>query len=414
MLKMPTLRLPNFEPHAGQNHILQTLKKYNIACMGRRYGKTALMKEWIINRAGGALAGEQGNGKLGLPTAWYAPNDSYFIRVYQDIVNQYNKAIRKASTQPRPVIEFRNGGRIDFWTLEKPMQCGRSNYYARVVIDEAAHARWLQEAWEESINLTLADMDGDAFFISTPKGLNYFYKLFNDAKKKDDWAYYTAPSLDNPFLPKRWMEQQEKKMPELVYRQEVLAEFITFGTSLLKPEHILYAPTPNFLPIFFGVDLALSEKESADYTSIVIIAHDKESKFIYVKEALRFKGSFYDILARIKNLAVLYHPIIIAIENTQFQAAVVQELARTTNLPVRGIKPDKDKITRFLPVLTKYEQNLIRHDMNNMPGWFIDELSTFPHSTHDDGVDALVYAINALELNKSFYGRNECKSLQNY
>ena len=119
---MPSLTLPAFTPHPGQAHLLRSARKRNVACMGRRFGKTYLLQDVILNQPGGALGGRDGRGRVCLPCAWYARNASSFTRVYQDIALQYAKIIRKATSQPRPVIEFRNGGRIDFWTLEYPMK----------------------------------------------------------------------------------------------------------------------------------------------------------------------------------------------------------------------------------------------------------------------------------------------------
>lgn len=394
---MARLTLPEFTPHPGQRRILAARRKRNVACMGRRYGKTYLMAEVVMNLPGGALAGMDGRGRKGLPCAWYAPNDSYFARVFFDIAGQYGPVIKRATTQPRPVIEFINGGRIDFWTLENPMKCGRGSYYARVVIDEAAHARHLQDAWEKTIAFTLADLDGDAWFISTPNGANYFQTLFERGQREDEgWISHTAPSMDNPYLPEGWMEEQRQNMPELVFAQEVLAQFVTFGAGLVKPDMIVEGVAPAGLPVVLAVDLAISQKEGADYTAIVAMSRDPATGIVYVREAERHRCGFHDVLNRIKEAAARHSPVLIAIEQAQYQAAVVQELARTTALPVRGIKPDRDKLTRFAPLLTRYEQKLVRHDPARVPAWLREELLNFPHGTHDDGVDALAYAYAAL------------------
>jgi predicted phage terminase large subunit-like protein len=353
--------------------------------MGRRFGKTALMVEVILNCKGGALAGVNGYGRQGLPCAWYAPNDAYFTRVFQDIVQQYGAIIIKATSQPRPVIHFRNGGRIDFWTLENPMKCGRGNHYARVVIDEAAHARHLQDAWEKTIIWTLADLNGDAWFISTPNGLNYFSDLYRKADSDPDWVSHTAPSFENPYLPDGWMEEQRETMPSLVFAQEVLAQFVTFGAGLVKPDYLAEGTAPAGLPVVLGVDLAISEKQSADFTAIVAMSRDPERGLIYIREVERHRCSFHEVLSRIKAAAARWNPVLIGVEQTQYQAAVIQELSRTTKLPVRGIRPDKDKLTRFMPLLTRYEQRLVRHDPAKVPAWFVEELLSFPEGQHDDG-----------------------------
>jgi predicted phage terminase large subunit-like protein len=262
------------------------------------------------------------------------------------------------------------------------------------VIDEAAHARYLKDAWERAISPTLTDFGGDAWFISTPNGMNYFYELFRRGGDPTfpDWASFHMPTSANPHIDPAEVEQKRRELPDLVFRQEYLAEFVTFGGGLVKPEMLADAPCPPGLPVVLGVDLAISERAGADYTAIVALARDPETGIVYVKEAERHRCGFHDVIQRIKAAAARHNPRVIAVEQTQYQAAVVQELTRTTTLPVRGIRPDKDKVTRFLPVLTRYEQRLIRHDPSGVPAWFRDELLSFPEGEHDDGADALAYA----------------------
>jgi len=285
------------------------------------------------------------------------------------------------------------------------MKCGRGNHYARVVIDEAAHARHLKDAWEESIKWTLADMDGDAWFISTPKGLNYFHDLYLKSATDPQWISHTAPSMDNPYLPPGWMEEERANTPTLIFAQEVLAEFVTFGAGLVKQEFISDAPAPDGLPVVLGVDLAISEREGADWTAIAAMSRDPSTGLVYVREVERHRAGFSEVLARIQAAAARHKPKLIAIEQTQYQAAVVQELSRTTSLPVRGVRPDRDKVTRFAPLLTRYEQHQVRHDPAGCPAWFREELLAFPDGQHDDAVDALAYAWQALGTqNRSYAG----------
>ncbi len=74
---MAKVTLHTFTPHPGQQRILAAPAARNVACMGRRFGKTHLLTELIVN---GAKRGALGAGK---PTAWYAPNDSYFANVFK-------------------------------------------------------------------------------------------------------------------------------------------------------------------------------------------------------------------------------------------------------------------------------------------------------------------------------------------
>jgi predicted phage terminase large subunit-like protein len=381
---MTRIVIPPIDLHPGQRRVLETPARFKVISAGRRFGKTLLAVEWLALMEGGAIDGKS--------VAFLSPTYKLLLDVWADMERTLKPATRKANrTEMR--IELITGGMIDFWTLEDK-DAGRGRKYARLVIDEAAHARYLKDAWERAISPTLTDYSGDAWFISTPNGLNYFHELFRrgDDPTFPDWASFHIPTRVNPHIDPAEIEQKRRELPDLVFRQEYLAEFVTFGGGLVKPYMLVDAPCPPGLPVVLGVDLAISERSGADYTAIVALARDPDTGIVYVKEAERHRCGFHDVLQRIKAAAARHSPVLIAIEQTQYQAAVVQELLRTTQLPVRGIKPDRDKLTRFLPVLTRYEQRMVRHDPSGVPAWFRDELLSFPNGEHVDGVDALAHA----------------------
>lgn len=343
--------------------------------------------EWLTLLPGGAIDGS--------PVAFFAPTYKLLLEVWSEMERTLRPVLAKIN-KAEMRMELITGGKIDFWTLEDS-DAGRGRKYKRIVVDEAAHARLLKDAWERAIAPTLTDYQGEAWFISTPKGINFFHDLYqrgeNDAFP--DWASFHMPTTVNPHIKPEEVERFRVENPELVFRQEYLAEFITFGAGLIKPEMLLTASCPAHLPITIGVDLAISEKQGADYTAIAAMARDPSSGVVYVKEIERFRASFSEVLARIKAASARHNPKIIAIEQTQYQAAVVQELTRTTVLPVRGVRPDKDKVTRFAPLLTRFEQLQVRLDPN-VAGWARDELLSFPSGDHDDCVDALSHAWAAM------------------
>jgi len=395
MLDMTRIRIPPIDLHEGQRRILESPARFKVIAAGRRFGKTLLAVEWLALMDGGALDGAS--------VGFFAPTYKLLMEVWSDFERTLKPVTAKASrTEMR--IELITGGKLDFWTLEDP-DAGRGRKYHRIVIDEAAHARYLKDAWEQAISPTLTDYRGQAWFISTPKGLNYFYELFRRGQDAahPDWAAFHMPTTVNPHVPADEIEQRRRELPELVFRQEHLAEFVVMGAGLVKPEMLADAPCPPDLPIVLAVDLAISEKDGADFSAIVALAREPESGIVYIKEVERFRAGFHDILTRIKAAAARHRPRIIAVEQTQFQAAVVQELLRTTQLPVRGIRPDRDKVTRFAPLLTRYEQRLVRHDPAGVPASFRDELLAFPEGQHDDMVDAASYAFAALSMSAGGY-----------
>jgi len=164
--------------------------------------------------------------------------------------------------------------------------------------------------------------------------------------------------------------------------------------ALFRRAWIQRAPMPRSgCRIAMGVDLALSLKEGADYTAIVVMARDEFGK-LYILDATRERADFPTALNMIRMMADKWKPARIAIEQVAYQAVVVQELLRNTTLPIKGVTPDKDKLTRAQPIALRYEQGLVNH--SDLPSWFEDELLAFPQSVHDDAVDAMVYAYQAV------------------
>ena len=380
--------IPPLELHAGQRAILDDPARFKVASCGRRFGKTMLAVEWLALEQGGAVDGAA--------VAFFSPTYKLLLDVWSDMERTLKPITAKANkTEMR--IELVTGGKIDFWTLEDE-DAGRGRKYHRIVIDEAAHARRLKAAWERAIAPTLTDYQGSAWFISTPNGLNFFHELHRRGGDPEfsEWASFHMPTTTNPYIPADEVQTMRRDLPELVFRQEYLAEFVTFGAGLVRPEYIQSGTPPAGLPVVLGVDLAISQKEDADYTAIAALSLDPATGHVWLREIERHRESFQGVLSRIREAAERWQPRMIGIEQVQYQAAVVQELLRTTSLPVRGVRPDRDKLTRFLPLLTRYEQGMVRHDTARVPAWLREELLAFPQGRNDDGVDACSLAFSLL------------------
>lgn len=208
------------ELHSGQIAVLDQAKRFNVLDCGRRWGKSELSKELLLDSP------DSMNGALnGYPVAYFCPTYRMLMEVWrgmQDIV--YDIIISKSETEKR--IELLGGGVIDFWSLED-FNTIRGRKYKRAVIDEAAMVRYLKEAWMNVIRPTLTDLKGDAWFMSTPKGKNYFYELFNYPEKYEDWASWQMPTITNPFIDPVEIEAARLQLDPLTYAQEYLAEFVT-------------------------------------------------------------------------------------------------------------------------------------------------------------------------------------------
>lgn len=385
---MPRIQLD--APHAGQQEIWRRALRFNVINCGRRFGKTKFGMDRLITGRMGALAG--------YPTAWFAPSYKYLADPWREVLEKLKPVVvAKDKTERR--IELRGGGVIDFWTLDDP-DAGRSRKYGRIVVDEAAKCRYLQQAWEQSIRPTLSDYAGEADFLSTPKGRNYYATLFDYGTAghhlhRRGWRAFRMPTSSNPFIRKSEIADARRDLPDLVFRQEFLAEFVDFGGSAIRSDWIQYGDpfkrwNRSQLVIAAGVDLAISQKTTADWTAVVVVAMDPDRN-VWVIHSERRRLTFNAILEMITRIGQDFGVDMIGVEETQFQAAVVQELMRTTNLPVRGLKADRDKVTRFQRLSVRFERSKV-YLSDTLPAEFEGELLSFPEGDHDDQVDALVYA----------------------
>lgn len=150
---------------------------------------------------------------------------------------------------------------------------------------------------------------------------------------------------------------------------------------------------------FGTVDLAASTKTSADYTVIACWADDKKGN-LYLLDLHRSRMEGPDIVPKMKELREKHKLDWLAVESTGFQLALIQEAERK-GLPIRSIRPDKDKVSRAMAATVRFEAGKVWLCKGAI--WLADletELLLFPHAEHDDIVDAVVYGI--LEFGKLY------------
>lgn len=371
--------------HKQQRFIYDNLKRFNVIRAGRRFGKTELIK-YILKK----------DIKFGLPLAYVSTSYKVLLPIYTEFVNDLLPIIKTKDSQVKK-ITLTNGTIIDFWSFENIDDIRSAKYY-NICLDEVAKEKNLENHWELAVRPTLIDYKGKAIFISTPKGHNYFKTLDDKSKKNSNWQSFHFTSFDNPKLDVSEVNELKSELPDVVIQQEIYADYIDITGSLIKRNYIKYYDESDVnkdkLDIYIGIDLAISKKETADYTALAVIGYDSTSSNIYIIDVFKARLSFNEIINTIIQTAEKYKNKlkVIGIETVAFQSAVSDELLRITNLPIKEIKPVKDKVTRFLPVTAKYESGYIYHN-TTLPNYFESELLSFPESDNDDLIDAISYAI---------------------
>lgn len=207
-----TLNLPMLRP--DQARIAKHPAKLKAICCGRRWGKTVL---------GGRLVMEtlRQHGRV----AWVAPTYKNARPLWRWCVQVSGSEPRLAVSTSERTITSDRGGFLGLYSGDN-IDSIRGEAFHLVVIDEAAMLG--PDAWTDAIMPTLADYDGDALLISTPKGRNWFWAEFVRAQADGVRSMaFTAPTSANP-LPtiRRAAQLARERVSDRTYRQEWLAEFI--------------------------------------------------------------------------------------------------------------------------------------------------------------------------------------------
>ena len=173
-------------------------------------------------------------------------------------------------------------------------------------------------------------------------------------------------------------------------------------------DSIRYFRKGDFLPMteedrkknktfYITADLAISMKERADYTAIVVGGMDSNGQ-LHIVHCVRERLSGDEIVDVLMTLQRLYDPVAVGIEDTQISKALGPYLNRAMMesgiyLNVSMLKPHRqDKMQRARSIQARMRAGMVKFD-KNADWWltFEDECMSFPRARHDDTVDALAY-----------------------
>lgn len=274
--------------HTNQQAIIDNRKRFNVLKCGRRFGKTSLVER---------LAGIPS--LRGYPVAIYTPTYKDVSDVWQHIKTVLAPAIKQKDEQLKQ-IRLISGGVIDFWSMDDP-DSGRGRKYARVIMDECEKARHFKTAWQQTIRATLADYKGDAWFLSTPKfGQTYFKEIFHQAQNKANWAAFKFTTYDNPFIDPAEIDEARLQLDELTFLCEFMAEDVDvtlrpFAYAFSKAKHVKPVEHDVMQPTFISFDF------NVDPITAVVSQNPDVGVVRIIREYALANSDIYELCTRIKS-----------------------------------------------------------------------------------------------------------------
>lgn len=200
------------------------------------------------------------------------------------------------------------------------------------------------------------------------------------------------------------VEAERERWRELgkldIWEREKLCIAISPDRQLFKKENFMYYD-PKALrledcSIFTAVDLAISEKESADFTAICTVAVNGDNHwFILDIDYGRYDPS--KTIDAIFNQVQKYHPIYVGVEKVAYQAAVKHFLEkempkRNIWFTVKDLMAQNKKELRISNLQPRFKAHTVWFPMGaNFLTELESELLSFPKGLHDDLADALAY-----------------------
>lgn len=151
------------------------------------------------------------------------------------------------------------------------------------------------------------------------------------------------------------------------------------------------------LTYYITADLAISERETADY-SVFLVAGVDENRIVHVVNVLRERLDGKEIVDTILALHRTYKPVAIGVEEMQVSKAIgpflreemLSQNTFPTLIPMKHM--GKDKQSRARSIQARVRAKTVK--FNKEDDWypdFEDEVLKFPRAKHDDQVDAFAY-----------------------
>ena len=387
--------------HEKQLEIFYKSKeRVKVIAKGRRFGLTAGMARYMID--------ELVNNDIG--ALWvdttYSNIIRYMERYFQPILRVIPK--RFYSFNRTKSILYLKDSYCDFRSADRPENIEGFGYDL-VMLNEAGIILKNRRLWEESIRPMMFEKKARAIIGGTPKGkksgdeTHLFYELFNyEAESKEGWKSYRFTSYDNPMIDKKELEEYEKEVSPALRDQEVYAEFIDQLTErIIKREWFGYYEendlnSKRFVASIQSWDTAFKEKEENDYSVCQTWIVTNEG--YYLEDVWRGRVEFPELKKKAVELFNTYGPNEILIEDKSSGISLIQEIQRETRIPVKPIKPDKDKLARVHSITPIIEAGKVKLKGNS--NWiksFLDELEEFPNGEYDDQVDAATQFLNYIK-----------------
>ena len=209
-----------------QAKIFSSKKRFKIVNAGRRFGKTWVSGAFITEKA------QNHNKKTVIyvaPTLNMARNLMWDTWIKDHIPEEYIKH----KNEQNMVMTFHTNSKFYCMSAEHPDRL-RGLAADLLIIDECA---MIDDDFYDVVSPVLADKhhDGEALFISTPKGYNWFYDLYHfGLKHPESYDCFQFTTIEGGNVSEEKIAEDKARMTPKMFAQEYLASFETLSARVYE------------------------------------------------------------------------------------------------------------------------------------------------------------------------------------
>lgn len=273
----------------AQDTIANDQHRFRVVVAGRRFGKTHLSIRELCFHA------RKPDQEVWYVAPTYRQAKQIVWRKLKNKLQDLNWS--KKVNESELTISLKNGSQISLKGADNADSL-RGVGLDFMVMDEFADVD--EEAWTEVLRPTLADKQGKALFIGTPKGIgNWAHDLYTMPQEQPStWSSYQYTTLDGGQVKPEEIEAAKQDLDERTFRQEFMATFETYSGRIYysfdRKINTVPPATMDLSIIYIGMDFNI------DPMSAVVAVRQGDS--LYVIDELRmFSSNTAEIVEEIKS-----------------------------------------------------------------------------------------------------------------
>jgi hypothetical protein len=215
-----------FEPRRHQREAHESRKRFSVLVWHRRSGKTVYACVELIVAA---LLASRPRSRFG----YVAPFYRQAKQVAWSYLTHYARKVPGTEVlEAELCVRFPHGHEIRLFGADNP-DALRGLYFDGIVLDEVADMK--PNVWGEIVRPALADREGWALFIGTPKGTNLFSKTYFDALQDPEWFADLRRASETGAIGAEELERMRREMTPSQWAQEMECDFAAAVDNVLIP-----------------------------------------------------------------------------------------------------------------------------------------------------------------------------------